>query len=104
MKLLSDVHSAALQKCTKDDVAGLQGFTIRRMDEKLPVGSDIAHYKLLKIQDNALDSRLHFLNTLCFPTLFSTARYGQFHPHEGTFVHHATKCLGYQTILVLKEK
>ena len=69
IEVVSDVHSAALQKCTEDDVVGLQAFTIRRMDEKLPVDSDIAHYKLLKIQEHALNNRLHFLDGLCFPTL-----------------------------------
>lgn len=32
IEVVSDVHSAALQKCTKDDVAGLQAYTIRRIN------------------------------------------------------------------------
>ena len=39
------------------------------MDEKLPLGSDIDHYKMLKVEEPALDSRLKFLDVLYFPTL-----------------------------------
>ena len=52
------------------------------MDEKLPLGSDIQHYKMLKVEEPALDNRLKFLDILCFPVLFPTGKYGEFHPRE----------------------
>jgi len=40
-----------------------------------PVGSDIEHYKMLKIHEPALDNRLKLLDVMCFPTLFPSGRY-----------------------------
>ena len=44
------------------------------MDEKLPLGSDIEHYKMLKVEVPALDNRLKFLDVLCFPVLFPSGK------------------------------
>jgi len=52
------------------------------MDEKLPVGSDIEHYKMLKVNEPALNNRLKYLDVMCFPTLFPSGRYGEFHPRK----------------------
>ena len=52
------------------------------MDESLPLGSDLEHYKMLKIEEPALDNRLKYLDIMCFPVLFPTGRYGEFHPRE----------------------
>ena len=52
------------------------------MDENLPLGSDLEHYKMLKIQEPALDNRLKYLDVMCFPYLFPSGRYGEFHPRE----------------------
>ena len=52
------------------------------MDDKLPVGSDIDHYKMLKIHEPALNNRLKYLDTMCFPILFPTGWFGEFHPRQ----------------------
>ena len=52
------------------------------MDEKLPLGSRIQLYKMLKVEEPALDNRLKFLDVLCFPVLFASGKYGEFHPRE----------------------
>ena len=52
------------------------------MDESLPLGSDLEHYKMLKIEEPALDNRLKYLDVMCFPYLFPSGRYGEFHPRE----------------------
>ena len=44
---VSGTTSSIIEKATEADIAGLEAYTIRRMDEKLPVGSDIDHYKML---------------------------------------------------------
>ena len=84
LNAVSDVafSSRLLEKCTKDDVDGLQAYTIRRMDEKLPVGLDCEHYKMMTIQENALDSRNCHLDVLCFLILFPTGQFGQYHPRQ----------------------
>ena len=82
IEVVSGTTSSLIEKATDADIAGLESYTIRRMDEKLPVGSDIDHYKLLKVHEPALDNRLKFLDVMCFPTLFPTGRFGEFHPRE----------------------
>ena len=66
----------------KADIAELEAYTIHHMDESLPLGSGLDYYKLLKIEEPALDNRLKHLDTMCFPCLFPTGRYSEFHPKE----------------------
>jgi len=51
------------------------------MDQFSNTGKDIDHYKLLHVKEKPLDNRLKYLDVLCFPTLFPSGRYGEFHPH-----------------------
>ena len=76
IEAVSNVSSTLLEKSTKDDIDGLQVYMIRRMDEKLLVGLDCEHYKMLTIEECPLDSRHCHLDALCFPSLFSTGRFG----------------------------
>ena len=46
----------------------------------MPTGKDIDHYKLLSVSEKPLDNRQKYLDVLCFPSLFPTGRYGEFHP------------------------
>ena len=59
VEVVSSTNSTLIEKATKADIAELAAYTIHRMDEKLPLGSDIEHYKMLKVQDPALDNRLN---------------------------------------------
>ena len=40
------------------------------------------HYQLLSVHEQPLDNRQKFLDVLCFPTLFPTGQYGEFHPRS----------------------
>ena len=46
------------------------------------MGSDIDHYKMLTVHEPALNNRLKYLDTMCFPTLFPTGQFGEFHPRQ----------------------
>ena len=81
IEVVSNVSSTLLEKSTKEDIDGLQAFTIRRMNEKLPVGLDCDQYKMLTIQEHPLDIRQCHLDVLCFPSLLPTGRFGQ-HYHR----------------------
>ena len=72
VEAVSGTTSSIIEKATEADIVGLKAYTIRRMDEKLPVGSDIEHYKMLKVHEPTLVNRLKFLNVMCFPSLFPT--------------------------------
>ena len=79
VEVVSTATSPMLERASEDDVRGLQAYTIRKMDQYLPTGKDIDHYKLLSIQQ-PLDNRQKYLDVLCFPLLFPTGKYGEFHP------------------------
>ena len=82
VEVVSSTTSSLIEKATETDLAELEAYTIRRLDEKLPVGSDIEHYRMLKIHEPALDNRLKYLDVMCFPTLFPSGTFGEFHPRN----------------------
>ena len=84
IEVVSSTGSILIRKATKTDIAELEAYTIRRMDESLPSGSDLEHYKMLKIEEPALDNRLKYLDVMCFPCLFPTGRYGEFIPGKSS--------------------
>jgi len=79
MKVVNSNTSSLIEKATGTDLAELEAYTIRCLVEKLPVDSDIEHYKMLKVHEPALDYRLKYLDVMCFP---SSGRYGKFHPRN----------------------
>ena len=79
VEVLSTASSPILER-SEDDVRGLQAYTIRKMDQYMPTGRDIDHYKLLSVHEQPLDNCQKYLDVLCFPSLFPTGKYGEFHP------------------------
>ena len=74
LEVVSSIRSTLIKKVTKADIAELEAYTIHHMDESLPLGSDLEHYKMLKIEEPALN-RLKYLDVImCFPVLFPTRR------------------------------
>ena len=71
-----------LKKASKEDVAELQSYTIRSMNQQLSTKPDIEQFKLMHIKESPLDSRLKYLDVLCFPDLFPTGRFGEYHPRQ----------------------
>ena len=63
-------------------VNSLEAYTIPKMDQYMPTGSNIEHYKLLSVHKQSLDNRQKYLNVLGFPILCPTGKYGEFHPHS----------------------
>ena len=79
--------TSMLEKATKDDVAAFQAFTIRNLDNKLSHTSDIEQYKLLSVREDPIDNRQQHLDVMCFPVLFPTGRFGEFHPRQEKLSH-----------------
>ena len=80
MDIVNDASSHIIEKASDEDVAGLRTFTVKSIDQNLPTGKDIEHYKLLTVHELPMDNHLHFLDVLCFPTLFPNGQFGEFHP------------------------
>ena len=68
-----------LEKATKEDVAGLQCYTIRNLNSKQFTGDDIEQYKLMSVEEQPLDNRQKFLDVMCFPSLFPDGSFGKYH-------------------------
>ena len=66
-------------KASKEDVASYNSYT---MNEVQSTSSDIEQYKLMDVKDAPQDNRLKFLHVMCFPHLFTSRRFGEFHTHE----------------------
>ena len=82
IEVVSKASSIMLEKATDDDVAGFQYYTIRNLDNKLSIQSDIEQYKLLSIKEDPLDNRQKHLDVMCFPVLFPDGNFGKYHPRE----------------------
>ena len=78
VEVMTDAGNPILERASEDDISGLQA--IHKMDQYMPTGKDIDHYKLLSVHEQPMDNCQKYLDVLCFPSLFPTGRYGKFHP------------------------
>ena len=82
IETVCDTSSTMLERASKEDVAGFQSFTIRTLNSKQSTSSDINQYKLVNVKEDALDNRQRYLDVMCFPDLFPSGRFGEYHPRE----------------------
>ena len=79
VEVANSATSTMIEEMTDEDIVGLQSYTIRNMNSKLSKDSDIAQYKLNSVREDPLDNRQLHLDVMCFPTLFPTGRFGEYH-------------------------
>ena len=79
--------SGMLEKATKDYVAAFQAHTIRNLDNNLSTTSDIEQYKMLSATEHPIDNRQQHIDVMCFPVLFPTGKFGEFHLREEKLSH-----------------
>ena len=79
--------TSMLEKATKDDIGSFHTYTIRNLDNKLSPTSDIEQYKLLSVREGPIDNRQQYLDVLCFPVIFPTGKFGEFHPRQEKLSH-----------------
>ena len=72
---------------TVDDIQGFQAFTIQNLDNKLSTDSDTEQYKLLIVKEDLIDNCQQYLVIMCFPSPFSTAKFGEHHPRAVKLSH-----------------
>ena len=87
IEVTNTTTSTMLEKASEDDIAGFQAFTIRNLDNKLSTASDTEQYKVLGVKEDPIDNRQQHLDALCFPALFPTGKFGEFHPREQKISH-----------------
>ena len=79
VEVANSATSTMIEEMTDEDIVGLQSYTIRNMNSKVSKDSDIAQYKLNSVREDPLDNRQLHLDVMCFPTLFPTGRFGEYH-------------------------
>ena len=71
-----------LEKASTDDVAALHAYTIRSLDQQGSIKTDVEQYKMQNVKDSPIESRQRHLDVMCFPTLFPSGQFGEFHPRD----------------------
>ena len=71
-----------LKKVSPEEVDAFHAYTIRNLDSKLSIGSDIEQYRLLSITEDPINNKQQHLDVMCFPVLFLTGKFGEFHPRK----------------------
>ena len=69
-----------LEKATPADIDAFQAYTVRNLDNKLTITSDVEQYKVLSVTEDPINNRQQHLDVMCFPVLFPTGQFGKFHP------------------------
>ena len=69
IEVTNSASNTMLEKASADDIATFQAYTIRSLDNKLSNQSDIEQYKVLSVNEDALDNRQKYLDVMCFPVL-----------------------------------
>ena len=64
VEVINNTSSTMLEKGTKEDIVGVQAYTIRNLDNKLLTESDIDQHKVKNVQEDPLDNR-QSISMLC---------------------------------------
>ena len=82
VEVVDQASSIMLEKASTDDVAALQAYTIRLLDQQGSTKLDVEQYKMQNVKDSPIESRQRHLDVMCFPTLFPSGQFGEFHPRD----------------------
>ena len=82
IEVSNNATTEMLKKVTPDEVDAFQAYTIRNLDNKLSMGSDIQQYRLMSVTEDPINSKQQHLDVMCFPVLFPTGKFGEFHPRK----------------------
>ena len=82
IEVSNNATTEMLKKASPDEVDAFQAYTIRNLDSKLSIGSDVEQYRLLSITEDPISNKQQHLDVMCFPVLFPTGKFGEFHPRK----------------------
>ena len=81
IEISNNASTRMLEKATTEEIDAFHAYTIRNLDNKVSTASDIEQYKLLSVRDDPIKNKQKHLDVMCFPVLFPTGEFGEFHPH-----------------------
>eukprot|EP00731_Ephydatia_muelleri_P034522 Em0064g4a len=93
VEVVDQASSIMLEKASTDDVAALQAYTIQSLDQQGSTKLDVEQYKMQNVKDSPIESRQRHLDVMCFPTLFPSGQFGEFHPRDIHLSASEAKCL-----------
>ena len=79
VEIFDNTSSCMIEKLTSDDIAAFQSYTIRSLDQKLSTALHTKQYMMQRVKEHPIDNRQAHLDVACFPTLFPSGRFGEFH-------------------------
>ena len=82
IEVSNNATTEMLKKVSPDEVDSFLAYTIRNLDSKLSIGSDIDQYRLMSITEDPITNKQQHLDVMCFPVLFPTGKFGEFHPRK----------------------
>ena len=82
IEVSNNATTEMLKKVSPNEVDAFQAYTIRNLDSKLFIGSDIEQYRPLSITEDPINNRQQHLDVMCFPVLFPAGKFGEFHPRK----------------------
>ena len=74
IEVANNATSKMLEKASVDEI---EAYTIRNLDNKLSTTTDVEQ---CSVREEPIDNWLQHLDIMCFPVLFPTGEFGQFHP------------------------
>ena len=66
VEVVDKASSKMLEKASVDDIAALQSYTIRSLDQQGSALMDVEQYKMLNVKDDPIQSRQRHLDVMCF--------------------------------------
>ena len=81
IEVSNNATTKMLEKVSKE-VDAFQAYTIRNLDNNLSTSPDIEQYRLLSVTEDPIRNKQEHLDVMCFPVLFPTGEFGEFHPRK----------------------
>ena len=72
--MVDKASSKMIEKASVDDIAALQSYTIRSLDQQGSALMVVEQYNMLNVKDDPIQSRQKHLDVMCFPTLFPSGQ------------------------------
>ncbi|KAL5469161.1 hypothetical protein EMCRGX_G030373 [Ephydatia muelleri] len=81
--IVSEDHSSSGLGCIERDLKVTHADLIAELQFKFKsIKTDVEQYKMQNVKDSPIESRQRHLDVMCFPTLFPSGQFGEFHPRE----------------------
>ena len=75
IEVSDNATTAMLKKVSPGELDAFQAYTIRNLDSKFSIGSDIEQYRRLSITEDHINNKQQHLDVICFPVLLAIGKF-----------------------------